>query len=400
MEDRGGGAGGKLSRRSFRTRAPSTPYDRPARASKPDGWLSKLLLQPASKILPSFFPPRNRQDPPPPPTEAEIEVEVLPELEQEDPGAGLSPISDEPGPSARYEQPEVDPKGSEPVRDKSGNTSGLAEIEQQLKQKKFSRDDTNRLIELLRLRTIDLPEDDVHAAGLEVAETIPGQKHVRTSSKEEYRVHRTWKTADTFQSIAHDVGNAETIPGQKNLRTSKEECTVHRTRKTTDPFQSAAHNVGCSPIEIAKAYMGARTTPSGHDCQNGQLKNKILFSNENSVSKLPSTPSARSPICWPGAVLPNDIEYLTPQRGRSRFGPRTPYSGGIFPKATSKKSPRRMDSNFDDGFAPVGSIRHVRAKNMTTTAPTVATPSRTNAFPFLSKTSDAFSARGNLVPSP
>ncbi|KAJ6807697.1 uncharacterized protein M6B38_171000 [Iris pallida] len=434
MEERrggyGDGAGGKLSRRSFRTRTPSTPYDRPARASKPDGWFSKLLLQPASKILPSFFPPRNQQDPPPQP---EAEIEVLPELTQEDPGARLTPIYDEPGPSARYEQPEVDSKVNELVEDKSGNTyvdSGLAEIEQRLKEKKFSRDDTNRLIELLRSRTIDLPEDDVRAerSGPEDAETIPRQNHLRTSSKEDYPVHRTWKTIDAFQSTVHDVSDVETVPGQKNLRTSsKEEYPVHRTWKTTDPFQSTEHNVGSSPVEIAKAYMGARTVPSGYDCQNGQWKKESLSCNDNSVSKLPSTPVARSPICWPGAVVPSDHEYPTLQRGRIGFGPRTPYSGAIFPKSSSKfqvngektdfssprwkqssthllgstkKTPRRMNSNLEDGFASVGPMRHVRPKNMTTTAPTGATPSRSNGFPFLSKTSDAFSAQGNLEPSP
>ncbi|RRT55321.1 hypothetical protein BHE74_00043203 [Ensete ventricosum] len=68
------GAGGKMTRRAFRLRAPSTPYDRPPAAGgkerrEGDGWASKILVRPASAKIPSLFSPSpssaSNQDYPP-----------------------------------------------------------------------------------------------------------------------------------------------------------------------------------------------------------------------------------------------------------------------------------------------------------------------------------------------
>lgn len=65
--DRGRGAGGKLSKRSLRSsRVQSSPYARPPPAAPAEksksGWLSKLLVKPASKLLPSLFSSSSRED--------------------------------------------------------------------------------------------------------------------------------------------------------------------------------------------------------------------------------------------------------------------------------------------------------------------------------------------------
>jgi len=83
--------------------------------------------------------------------------------------------------------------------------------------------------------------------------------------------------------------------------------------------------------------MEARTSASSYDCQSGRLKNeKSVLCTDNAVSKLSFTPVAKSPMCWPGAVMQSDHGYYTPRRGSVVCHPRTPYSGALFSKSTSK----------------------------------------------------------------
>lgn len=102
--------------------------------------------------------------------------------------------------------------------------------------------------------------------------------------------------------------------------------------------------VGASPIDIARAYMGTRTSELG-------LSSKSIVSKDESASLngaefalkpfLPS-PSPKPSMCWPGAMLQDQHAYLTPRSERGRFGlcnfPRTPYSRTIFSKSKSKVS--------------------------------------------------------------
>lgn len=82
--------------------------------------------------------------------------------------------------------------------------------------------------------------------------------------------------------------------------------------------------------------MQARTSASGYDCQTGRLKNeKNSFSNDN-AALLTFTPIAKSPVCWPGAITQIDHGYVTPRRGSAVHHLRTPYSGALFSKSTSK----------------------------------------------------------------
>ncbi|CAK9172415.1 unnamed protein product [Ilex paraguariensis] len=82
-----GGAGGKFRKRPLR-RPQTTPYDRPPTAlrnpgRKSDGWLSKLVVDPASKLISStahyFFSTvlckRLPPPPPPPPQPPEVNQE-------------------------------------------------------------------------------------------------------------------------------------------------------------------------------------------------------------------------------------------------------------------------------------------------------------------------------------
>lgn len=100
--------------------------------------------------------------------------------------------------------------------------------------------------------------------------------------------------------------------------------------------------VAASPIEIAKAYMGSRTT----DIDNSSRG--MISRNERSLllgAELPSKPfipppSPKPSAYWPGAMVQDQRDYFTPQTHRARVGlhnfPRTPYSRTIFSKSKSK----------------------------------------------------------------
>lgn len=103
-----------------------------------------------------------------------------------------------------------------------------------------------------------------------------------------------------------------------------------------------ADKVGASPIEIARAYMGSRTSELGISPK------RIISNDERNLlhgSELAIEPFVRSPLpkpsgYWPGAVLQDQHGYSTPQSQRGRFGlhnfPRTPYSRSIFSNSKSK----------------------------------------------------------------
>lgn len=107
-------------------------------------------------------------------------------------------------------------------------------------------------------------------------------------------------------------------------------------------FLQMQDKVGASPIDIAKAYMGTRTSELG-------LGSKSLLSNDERISPngdefalkpyFPS-PSHKPSTCWPGAMLQDQRDYLTPHSERGRYGlhnfPRTPYSRTIFSKSKSR----------------------------------------------------------------
>ncbi|MCD7447201.1 hypothetical protein HAX54_026320 [Datura stramonium] len=153
----GGGAGGKFRRRPFR-RNQTTPYDRPPTALRNPSWLTKLVVDPATKLITSgaqrFFSSIFQKRLPPAPT-------PLP----------LPPLPLPPPPEARQESKDVqqescrnDHAGAVVVTEHevhnaacSSEESAFSELEQLLKQKTFSRAEIDRLTELLRSKTVDTP---------------------------------------------------------------------------------------------------------------------------------------------------------------------------------------------------------------------------------------------------
>lgn len=90
--------------------------------------------------------------------------------------------------------------------------------------------------------------------------------------------------------------------------------------------------VTASPIDIARAYMGRRTSELGPGSYNVASKSeRPLYKGVDIHSNqfIPPTSPKASP-CWPGAMVQEQRGYTTPlsQRGtfRSLNFPRTPYS--------------------------------------------------------------------------
>ncbi|KAI4971421.1 hypothetical protein ZWY2020_002335 [Hordeum vulgare] len=168
--------------------------------------------------------------------------------------------------------------------------SGLAEIEKIIKQKQFSRDETERLIEIMRSRTPDLHDDDQIAAQsfAKQTEITPFSNKLVIPAKPD---ERNWGTDMFAQSNVHDV---------------------------------------TSPIELARAYMEAQTSASVLESQKRKF---IALSHgveiENSASKL-----ARF------SCRDHTNNYLTPQSNKRRALPsvssRLPYTGSVFRRSVKR----------------------------------------------------------------
>ncbi|XP_072983608.1 uncharacterized protein [Typha latifolia] len=289
MEERGGGGGGQRGgaggpeRRSLRRSARPAPY-----SGTPRRWLSKLLTEPYQTPL-----LETRQD-------ERLGVSIVKSNLQ-----NKFIESKEPNASAEVGSPSAGCKGAQLVEGNpkdANHCTGLAEMEQYLKQRLFSRDEAEHMLELLRSRTPDLYNED--------------------------------RCAGEFAVKAID--NALVSEGPMALTKYAGKSDRPKAWMTCD----SAQNVGSSPVEIAKAYMRAQTSAYDYGSQGGNFK--VLESpvdTDSSASKLFFSSATKSPICWPGAVVQSNKSHV-PQSKRGRLElyspPRAPYSGAIFSRSTSK----------------------------------------------------------------
>ncbi|PON63227.1 nucleoporin-like protein [Parasponia andersonii] len=336
------GAGGKL--RKPTRKPPATPYARPAAPSQADGaqqrrWLSKLV-DPACRLISGgaslFFPSFFSKSPLAinPDTEDHIHDNQVSEtgVQEDDNGDDQNCIKNHEmsrttgvvGPSTAAD---VSESISDLVRHKQDKRSdaadddGLSEIECLLKGKKFSRqvmvidfsDEVNRLMQIINSRAAELPN-------------VEQEKKYQIIAAE----------GETKGAVAsHGIINTPSDRNQRDLHGS--------VWKTSTPLpRSMPDEVGASPIDIAKAYMGSRTLETGSSSKGMTLKDeRSLFYGAEFASKpfIPS-PSPKPSACWPGAMLQDEGDLLTPKSQIGRFGlhnfPRTPYSRTIFSKSKSK----------------------------------------------------------------
>ncbi|KAK9697113.1 hypothetical protein RND81_08G015900 [Saponaria officinalis] len=320
-EPNNGGAGGKFRKKPFR-KPPTTPYDRPLTAFRPiqntnnndnDGWLSKIV-NPASKIITSgahkIFASVFRKGLLPPPSSPPLRRTSGEVNEME------------------YMQPETaanvaDSATKLPV-DNGGNdcsgpsySNGVAELEDILKQKTFTRSEIDQLTALMLSRTSD------NSDGAEKKKSEPNFSDLRD-------IHAK---SVNLPNLPRENHNEHVLRG--DISTPQLRSRVH-------PGEVA------SPAEIAKAYMASRPTEVSPSVL--RLENQL----PKEDSSTPYNPSAKSisPAMYLTQKAVNDIGvsrngFMTPRsQGRSAIyrTSRTPYSR-IYPVTASKAA----ETNLSNG---------------------------------------------------
>ncbi|KAL6226329.1 hypothetical protein ACLB2K_000291 [Fragaria x ananassa] len=337
------GAGGKLKKPPLR-KPPTTPYSRPPTNQAERGkrrWLSsvvdpayRLISGGATRLFTSFFSPgatlSSASALPAPPNVQRHEDEQDAEIEQNAGGderngdlnnwvsrtetGGPSRVGNSSNDDSGFQGHSVDDN-----RNLSAE-SGLSEIEQLLKGKKFSRDEVNRLMEIIQSKAVEHP---TMGHGKEKLSTTAGGE-----AKGTVITHAVPKalSGENREDMSKAIWGTSTPLPQSARREEIGALPSHIQRRD---------EIGASPIEIAKAYMGSRTS---------DIDDRVVLHN-NEVASTPfiPAPSPKPSTCWPGSMVQNQRDYSTPQSERGRFGlhnfPRTRYSRTIFSKSKSKFSP-------------------------------------------------------------
>ncbi|KAK8629763.1 hypothetical protein V6N13_078591 [Hibiscus sabdariffa] len=289
------GAGGKFRKRPLRRTTKATPYDRPPTSirnpsgiGERNGWLSKLV-DPARRLISSgahrlFASVFMKRLPPPPPQTSQL-------------------LGSETNEEPRENKPEATSTVPHVVQGAiigCGNTinhteeSGVAQLEEILKRKTFTRSEIDHLTILLRSRSADISGGNEEKRSALIS-------MVSLDKKEEFQ-----KT-----------------PLRENV-------TENHLISTPVVSSTIIDEVVASTAELAKAYMGCRTTEvsvSRPGLQN-QVPRGNLISPNNKI--LSSTSSATSLVPRSSVHVGNvGNSFVTPRlRGRSAIYSmaRTPYS--------------------------------------------------------------------------
>lgn len=192
------------------------------------------------------------------------------------------------------------------------DTDGLSDIEQLMKDKIFSRDEINHLLEIINSRAV-------------------GASKVNQESKESSRF------TEGAYTVSHQYPRKSAEAKQEDLSKPL------RGLSTPLHLSTRKDEVGASPIDIAKAFMENRTSEASFGSRN--------LVSDDGRHPLCSADFALKPYLSPSSSKPAVVEdqhgYITPQR--SRFGlrslPRTPYTRPIFSESKSKLTPRQADAD-------------------------------------------------------
>ncbi|XP_042049772.1 nuclear pore complex protein NUP1-like [Salvia splendens] len=319
----GGGVGGKFRKKPFRRQA--TPYDRPPTAFRDNNinsndssssWLTKLVVEPASKLISygadRFFGSVFRRRLPPQPPESNAQ-DGLPESNSQD---GLSESNSQEsdgdqGTCLNSDRDEQEPRigqCSQPINNSSSHGVTVTELEHLLKQKTFTRSEISYLAELLQSRAAEVSPGD--ASRINVVSVLDSSRQKEFGS-----------------------GISE---GNKNdgIESSAIVLTPINNSKVLG-------NDIVSPAELAKSYMGSRTSQVSQSLlgMRNQLGNDgtWLLADALNPPKSPIVSLARRSSVGLSAA---ENVYITPlSRGRSAIYTmaRTPYSR-VHPTSISKRS--------------------------------------------------------------
>lgn len=366
----GGGAGGKL-RTSRSARRSSTPYDRPqtgrhasaavrAAAAAADNrrsgntWFSRIV-DPASRLITNsavqWFSSVFKKNTPALPSAAdeveEIQEDSLQEVPEEAVENAIVIGQDQEATPANRQK-------SEPE---------FTEVEQLLKNKTFSREEFNRLTELLQSRIVDRTsglKDRKEHSREELHSGVEPSNAVNTEAQR-WRVERQKAREEKEDSVWHNglFANAPTPALPRNL----------------------PDEAGSSPADIAKAFMGVRPyRASTLALQSRPFRDENTPRKPNGLSLVPKTEG------WLVGNGQAEDKFKTPQTARMRsriqnLG-RTPYArnveriGNGFPISTpvsqwtpiqspitgGRQTLKRRSSVLDDDFTSGGPIRRTRHK--------------------------------------
>ncbi|KAB2033484.1 hypothetical protein ES319_D04G021000v1 [Gossypium barbadense] len=289
------GAGGKFKKRPFRRTTKTTPYDRPptsirnpSGSSNENGWLSKLvdparrlITSSAHRLFASVFTKRLPPPPPPTPQLLDSETNREPTENQLDTTSTVPPVVQ--GDIIECENP----------TNHSGK-GGVAELEEILKQKTFTRSEIDLLTSLLRSRTVDI-----------------------TGGNEE-------KRSEMISVVSHDK-KEDFLESPVRENGTENHLILTPVARSTVPDEDVA-----SPAELAKAYMGSRpskVSTSMHGLQN-QVPRRDLSSPSNKIFPSKSSITSLVPRSS-GHVGSLGNGFMTPRsQGRSAIYSmaRTPYS--------------------------------------------------------------------------
>nr|BAO49706.1 nuclear pore complex protein Nup136b [Nicotiana benthamiana] len=373
----GSGAGGKFRKRPLRRNQNNTPYNRPPTALRNSSWLTKLVVDPASKLITSgaqrFFSSIFQKRLPPSPT-------PLP-LPPPGPSQESKDLHQESSPNEYTGALAVAGQGDDHAACSSGDGT-FSELEQLLKQKTFTRTEINRLTELLRSKAADVPIGDEEKR----AEAILSKGALDSSSS----------LTEGNRSEKVTSGGVVATP-------------VTNSRILEDDI--------ASPAELAKAYMGSRSSkvsPSMLSRRSQAVREDTpLLRNVQYVQKSP-LPSATTKTA--GLLGVRENGFTTPRsHGRSAIYSmaRTPYSRVRQTEATSltnyvnggcsssrsvsehdvhfgsKQALKRRSYVLDDDLGSVGPMRRIRQKSnlmsFGVSRPSAGVASASNLHPEVSK---------------
>ncbi|XP_047177152.1 nuclear pore complex protein NUP1 isoform X2 [Vigna umbellata] len=325
----GGGGFGKFRKRPFR-KTQTTPYDRPPTAlrnpNRNNGWFSKLvdpaqrlIASSAHKLFGSLFlkrlpAPPGPAAPPPTPT-----PQVVQEVRDHHQETALT-VGNE------YSGKQKGVVGETSIQSSDGD--GLTELEKLLKQKTFTRSEIEHLTELMRSRTV-------------------------SSSVEEERKNTEVITSDPILPFSQREEYPKT-PAVENVMDLVSTPYVAKITSTVSVDDVA------SPAELAKAYMGSRSSklsPSMLGLQSSAREDPTLLKSQNFAQKSPImsiVPRATT------LTRVHENGFVTPRsHGRSAIYnmARTPYSR-VRPGSALKGSSVAVEG------APSSSTQHVTDHHM------------------------------------
>lgn len=430
------GAGGKLRKPPSR-RPLATPYARPQdNQAQRRRWLSKLV-DPAYKLIsgganlifPSFFSKSESVDDDA--NREEDDVKSHEEVEEQNASGDDANLTvnqaaprstDVAGTSraAEISKSGSDFEGHEHQKLGISGHNGLSEIEQVVKDRKFSRDEISRLMEILHSRAVNLPnveQEKEHSSmtARDVGRPAAAIECSRKSTEEKREDINTaiWGTSKIqekrYSSVIPGAVGGLAIPFESSTKSTEEKHEDLNTaiwgNSTPLVKSTLPDDVGASPIDIARAYMENRASEVGFGSKSLISKDRGALVIGNLLGSKPflPSPSPKPSTCWPGAMVQDQRGFMTPQSQRGRFGlhnfPRTPYSRTFYSKSKSQLQgdhdrPLNMTSSpfqqpqtpvygqvnsrgnsVDDVHGSVGPIRRTRIRHKAV----AETPSRGSA---------------------